>query len=364
MSLNDNYFGCAETPLWMPNMFDMSQISNCDSCILRLTASAGGVGRLMKDLTFQESPLTTLSVNGIQHNLIISYLVIPGAHKIGNNQSPYPAEAIFIFQNIQIAKKIIILCIPLDIGQGRGNSYFSTLTSEIRNDRPTLASLLDTNGSFLTYDGVSLLSRNAKEPRPRAICETPTVSTFYVSLNQAFIKQSDFSRIKEFSHGVGPPAPATSALPARIIKLCLQIDGIQLDSSAFSSSSGSDQGISTKAMKCYRLNAEKDIVDNKVYIDGKNKPGTRLSSELARAASGEDLNVEVKESSIKPGDVEKALGIILGIIVGLVITSTLAVIIYKFVFKNYLEGQKLYNVPTATDLAIPMPSLPGFFSKK
>ena len=86
MSLADNFFGCAETPLWTPNMFDMSSIPKCTSCILRLTANSPGVGRLSATsstlLTFEESPLTTLSVNGIQHNVVSSQLSFPGLHKI------------------------------------------------------------------------------------------------------------------------------------------------------------------------------------------------------------------------------------------------------------------------------------------
>lgn len=367
MSLNDNFFGCAETPLWTPNMFQMSSIPVCESCVLRLTAHAAGVGAINQNLEFQESPLTTLSVNGLQYNVLISKLVMPGAHKLGNMRTPYPAELLFYFQSTTQNNKFICLCIPVDIGEDDSNTYFSTLTNDVRKNRPTLAILLEESNSFISYDGVALEYRNENSPRPRDFCDPPrTIITYYVSLSPANMTESDFNRFKQLNKAAGPPKPTTTAITSRITKLCTIVEGIKLDESPVQTDSSGQGGVSTKAMKCFRLDKKNDIVNNRVYVDGKNKPGTRLSDELLKAANGEDsdLMLEKKDASIQPGDVEKALGIILGIIVGLVIASTIAVIIYKYIFKNYLESQKLYaKIPSTADLVLPMPALPGFLSK-
>jgi len=372
MSLIDNYFGCAETPVWAPNLFDLNTLTVCTSCILRLTSVASGNGLLRivgQNLQFEESPLTTLSVNGINHNLVSSFLVLPGAHKLGNIQTPYAAEVIFYFQNTKIAKKLISLAIPIEIGEGASNAYFSTLTADIRGDRPTLSTLLTKDTSFVSYDGASLLNRTYSDPRPSSFCDVPTVITYYVSLTAARITYNDFVRIQKiYDKTPGPPKPTTSAMSDRMYKLCTMIRGIHLDTSSGVKKPGDGGGVSTKAMKCVRLDTEKDIVNDTVYINGKNKPGTNLSDELAKAASGIEDDAGIikkdKESAIQPGDIEKAIGTILGIIIGLVIASTVAVILYKFIYLKYVEQQNLYKgVPSIQSLAMPLPSLPGFFSK-
>ena len=71
----DTVFGCRETPVWIPSTFDISTIPNCKSCILRLTSDIAGVGHLGargNGLNIEENPVNTLSVNGIQHNTVVS----------------------------------------------------------------------------------------------------------------------------------------------------------------------------------------------------------------------------------------------------------------------------------------------------
>lgn len=361
MPLADNFFACKETPLWAPNLFDIESIPQCTSCTLRLTSKQAGVGNLQEGLTFQESPLTTLAVNGIDHNVVNSFLTIPGAHKFGNIQEPASAELFFVFQNTKVANKRICLCIPLDIGVGPGNAYFSTLTTDIRNDRPTMATLLTPNGSFLSYDGASIVGRSADNSTPSQFCDVPSVVTFYVSRTNANILQADYLRFVAL-HPLKPPKPTGPAGKDRMYSLCTRIVGIRLDDTIPTTASA---GIPTKAMKCVRLNSKTDIVDDKVYV-GKNKPGTTLSEELAKAASGDDSKVLLQSnhsSSLHPQDIEQTIGILLGVILGLVVASTIAVFIYTFIYKRYAENQLYTGVPTMKSFAVPIPPLPGFFSK-
>jgi hypothetical protein len=282
--------------------------------------------------------------------------------------APYAAELFFYFQNVKVAGKYVCLCIPVSIGSSPTNAYFSTLTSDIRNDRPTLSSLLTKTSSFISYEGISLQNRSANDPTPRSMCETgDNVLTYYVSLTPAYISDYDYSRISAIKgNNPGPAKPPTDSLPPRILKLCTIVNGITLGSAAPKKTAGSG-GIATNAMKCVRIDTETDIIDNKVYIDSKNKPGTLLSKELENAQLGVNhangIKIKTKKSPIQPGDIERAIGIILGIAVGLVIASTLAVIIYKYIYKGYMQGQKLYSGPSLTSLALTPPPLPGFFSK-
>jgi hypothetical protein len=314
-------------------------------------------------LTFEESPLTTLSINGVDHNLIKSFLSVPGAHKFGNVQEPYAAEIFFLFQNTKIANKRICLCIPLEIGPGPGNAYFSTLTTDVRNDRPPLSTLLTSKGSFLSFDGASILDRTFQDPRPSQLCDVPTVITYYLALDPAQILQADYLRFLTLSP-YKPPKPTASAGKERVQTLCTRIVGIRLDGSKVDNK-GKQNGIPTKAMKCVRLDAKQDIVDDKVYL-GKSKPGTTLSAELAKAASGDDMSsisATNPTPQIHPKDIEQTIGILLGVVLGLVVTSTLAVIVYTFIYKRYAENQLYTGVPTMKTFALPLPPLPGFFSK-
>lgn len=353
MSLADSYFDCNETPLWFPDAFAMSSIQTCTSCVLRIVSKLAGPGNIQTisdRLVFQENPLTTLSVNGIQHNVLDSSIVFPGAHKLPGRATPCPAELIYQFQNTNVPNKYIFLHIPLDIGTGFTNRYFSTLTPDVRNDRPTLSALLSKDMSFVSFEGVSLRGRTASDIH-KAKCDPPSIIlTNYLCLSPVMIAIDDYNRLKTLNGtNSGPPKPSTpSARSDRIIKLCTLINGIIIESE-FTGAPKSPYGVSTNAMKCVRLDKDRDIVGDKVYVDGKNKPGTTLSDELMY----KDLNSEIglsanTNSSIQPGDIEKILGIVLGIIAGLTLASMIAVFIYKFIYKDYMKQQQLYSAVTST----------------
>ena len=366
-SIVDNLFSCTETPLWFPNTFNISTIQNCESCILRLTADIPGVGRISRNsngLNIEENPMTTLSVNGIQHNAIMTNLNFPGLHKLPGRREPFLGEINIYFQNIKLPNKLICIAIPLDVGTGPANTYFSTLTEEVRNDRPTMKELISKDATFISFDSVSLLHRNEDNSRPRELCEPPkNIVTYYLSLTPALLLPADFERLSSIYQrsGARPPKPTTDAMPDRLLKLCTRIQGIRIDSANFQATKSDGGGVSTKAMKCYKLDSEKDIVGDTVYVDGKNKPGTTLSDELMKAATDMSDDVDVTlDPPIKARDVERTIGIALGVSIALVITATIAIYVYKFIFKGYLQAQHYSGMPTLSNLAIPLPSLPGY----
>jgi hypothetical protein len=223
------------------------------------------------------------------------------------------------------------LAVPLDIGKGSSNSYFSKLTTEVRGDRPPVSTLLTKQTTFLTFEAITYQPRNSIDSRPKNVCDPPlAVLTYYVSLQPAKILEDDLGRLKSF-YGTkpGPPKPTGPAMAPRILKLCSLVKGITLDTIQSGLAGSSKYGVPTSAMKCYRLDKEHDIVDDKVYIDGKNKPGTILSDELQNAAMGVDLHDGTansdSDSPIQPGDVESVIAIVIGSILALVVCASVAV---------------------------------------
>ena len=98
---SDSIFSCDETPLKCPQLMDIARIYPCTSCTLRLNADVSGPGIVNahpNGLLLDENPQTTLTVNGIQHNLIESFIYVPGAHRLPGQQEPYRMEVALYFR--------------------------------------------------------------------------------------------------------------------------------------------------------------------------------------------------------------------------------------------------------------------------
>jgi hypothetical protein len=142
----------------------------------------------------------------------------------------------------------------------------------------------------------------------------------------------------------GPPKPLAPLPQSRITQLCSLVNGISLvsapplgkklgdpvDPVAFY-----DPGIPTAAVKCYRLNPDRDIVNGKIYVGGKGVPFA--------PPSDSDVDIPGKESSIKPGDIQKWIGIILGIVGGIILCAFIIVVVYNKTYQNYFGVQELYK---------------------
>jgi hypothetical protein len=74
-------------------------------------------------------------------------------------------------------------------------------------------------------------------------------------------------------------------------------------------------------LKCYKLDADTDIVDDKVYINGEGKPQTQ-SAMLDMQNLVDGLDPEELNPGIRPGDVEVVVSYILAVVVSLVIGAT------------------------------------------
>ena len=357
--MEDNYFGCSETPLWLPPAFNIQEIQKCNSCTLRLTAALAGPGLVKphtNGLTVDENPTVSLAVNGIDHNLIETILTFPGAHKFAERQNPCDAELCLFFQNTRDSSKQICLTVPLDIGPGDANPYFKTLTHVVQNNRPTVDTVIPKGTKILMYPGADIRGRSKDNPRPAGQCEpVKRVITYYVCMTPANIASGDYSRLIGLagSGRIGPTSPRANVLITRLRTLATFIEGLLITEK----SKPRGGGVDTKSMKCYRLDKDRDVIGSKVYVGNQAKPGRTLDQELQEPKDAEeDINAD---ASIRPGDIESVLAIVLGVTVGLVVCATAAYYIWKHCFTNYVEAQKLYNSPlSASSLSLKMPSLP------
>jgi len=399
MSLEDEFMGCGETPVWLPRTdFNIDAIQICKSCTLKLTAKIAGPGNVTaapEGLTVNENPTVTLTYNGKQFNLIQTTMTFGGTHRLADLTQPGDAELLFYFQNFSEFNKIICLALPLVIGQSSSNKYFQSMGTTITSNRPVVTSLFNSNTVFFTYRGADLRGRNADNMRPRDRCNpVQSVITYILASVPSTIGQNDYNRLLQISgedrtycsrftgnsveqkdamtscmkgpykpSSGGPAKPLSEVTVNRFVKLGSRIIGIKLEDNTTNGSDSGSGGIATSSMKCYKLDPSKDIINDKVYVGGQNKPHVRsLQDELNEAANGSsglDINNQYS-SSIKASDIEGWLGIILGIIVGLVVCSIVIVYVWRNTFSKYTNVQKLYSVPvSAGTLTASLPELPS-----
>ena len=369
MSLIDDVMGCRETPLWLPTPFAYTDIPACPSCVVRLTAKLGGPGHVtarIEGLQVEENTLVTLSINGIQHSLLESVLSFPGGHRLLDRQSPCDAELFLFFRSTRNISNIACLAIPIDIGADtKSNPYFSTLESAVTAARPSVAALIPTGASLISYKGADVRGRHGGDPYPRTFCDPIKQElTYYVCNKATRMAVGDYNRLMKLSGAQrkGPPKPMTAADPARVRQLASYIADFRVEGAAIGGLKDNRGAapVTTKSLKCYRLNPDEDVQpDGTVYVGGKPGGGDTLESELKAPSEDELAALEAEKASVKPGDIAQWLGIVIGIIVGLVICATIAFYALKGVFSNYLNVQKLYNIPvSASSLSMKMPELP------
>jgi hypothetical protein len=343
MSIVDKLFACEETPVWTPATLDPTSLPPCLSCTFRLSAQLPGPGTLQPSVmgfTVDENPTTELTLNGLQHSLITTELVMPGLHRLYGEQSVSTAELLLTFRSTRDMTKIALLCIPIVIGDGHGSDYFATL-GMVGRSRPTVSTLLDPQTGILSYPGASLQGRSKTDPRARQVCNPVAYPvTYYLVLRPANITAPDYQRLhKQLGTAyVGPPVPVTEITMSRVTSLLTYINAVVLTETQ----STKDKGKSTKALKCYRIDPKKDIKDDKVYIGGAPKSST-LDQELLNAATS--ISADPDSGSVKPGDIEKILAIVLGTILAVILCAAIAFFVFRKTFSKYISTLKLYSGP-------------------
>jgi hypothetical protein len=338
-----SYFGCAETPVWFPNDVGADRVPDCKSCKLRLVSPVPGPGTVSpraEGLLVDENPLSTLSVNGIQHNLVETLLMIGGAHRLPGRSEVCKAELACYFQSTRDFSQHVCLSLPIDIGTGAANQYFATLGGAT-SGRPVLSKIVPPKATYMLYRGADLRGRSARNNVPSKFCDpVKRVTAYYVCLTPIFITNADYTRLvgRAGKELVGPAKPLTPVVVSRLTMLASRVDGITIGAPAPLGPGGTQRpegpGYPTKALKCYRVDPARDIRDNKVYIGGVGAP-TDLKKELA---------VEDDSGGIFPGDLQRWIADWLGLLLSIILAAFAFVAIFSSIFKNYKEAQTLYDL--------------------
>lgn len=365
MSVTDTLFSCEETPVWTPATLNPSTLPPCMSCTLRLSSEIAGPGTCsptVMGLRIDENPMTEFVINGARYNLMQVDMTFGGVHRLYGQQTVSDAEVVATFRHITEISKVVLLCIPIVKSDTYPNAYFDTLGSVTR-DRPVLSKLITPSTRIMSYPGASIAGRSGLDQRPRTVCSPILYPvTYYVMLTPSNISNKNFTRLRALCDSgmlKGPPRPLSDITATRAARLITHIQSITLEDG--SSKRGNDGGgLNTKALKCYRLDPTKDIKGDKVYIGGAPNENT-LEEELLKAA---DLSGEPPDDgSVKPGDIEGLVGIILGVTIGVIVCATIAYYLWKGTFTKYLTVQKIYNNPvSASKLSIKLPTLPTLSS--
>lgn len=263
---------------------------------------------------------------------------MPGLHRLYGAQTVADAEYVLTFRNTNDTSKVVLFCIPIVIGTGHGNGYFTNL-GIINRGRPVLSSLVAPDTGVLTYPGASIFGRNT------TICNSlSNPVTYYVTLKPSYITSVEYQRLHsqlKKTH-VNGPKPTTEITQTRALALLTYINTIKLEGplDKKGKKEGETDDMNTKALKCYRIDPLKDIKGDKVIIGGATSTNS-LYNELQTAATAD---AQLPDSgSIKPGDIESIVSIILGILLSIVLCSAIMYFIWKGTFSEYVAGLKLYT---------------------
>jgi len=375
--LADNVFSCKETPLWFPNEMtraDAEGLPSCTSCILRFVSPAPGPGILRNTdtgLSIDESPLVTFYYNGMEHTLLDTQLMIPGAHRYPGASAVPPAELFLYFRNTKNGKAVCI-CIPISDKEGTGSvpgkEYFASLSeSPTTAKRPPLSTILPKE-RWVQYKGPDIRGRTKETPTPRNLCEPVGLYvTYMLSLGSIQIPTALLVSLQTRKKSVPNPKDApepnlATGISASRAKTLLTLLPIFQIKGAEPVVPPTGESVALKQMKCHRLDTQRDIKGDRVYIGGKGIPKrTTLQDELDKAARGE-LDAE-QDPRVKAGTVFAAIGIAIGIAIAVVILAVIAYYVMGFTFPNYLDiVNNLYSdsVKPVSSLSSPFTSM---FSK-
>lgn len=353
------YFGCAETPVWPSNGFNYADVPECKSCTLRLVSPVIGAGVItprVDGLLVDENPLCTLSVNGIQHNLVETVLMIGGAHCLPGRAEPGKAELACYFKSTRDFSVIVCLTFPVEIGTGGANVYFKTLGT-VDAGRPVLSKIVPADTTFLLYRGADLRGRSANNKVPSSFCDpVKSIVSYYVCLKPIYMANADYQRFvaRAGAKLQGPPKPLTPVVNSRMKELATRVKGIAIGGP--SPYKGVDEGAlggpgyPTKSMKCFRLDPNRDIVKDKVYVGGKGT-ATDLKKEISRMPD--------EDPGILPGDLQNWLSSTLGFVIAVILAALTFVFIFTRVFTNYEEAQHLYDSNPISAHTIAHKIIPG-----
>lgn len=344
-NIADNYFHCGETPLWFPPDVNSQSLRVSNSTVVRVSAPLQGVVPALHPHPYgckvDETALASFFYNGLQYSLSEAFLYLPGLHRLPNRPAPEVVELCLFFVGGEMNRDIRCLCIPVQVGSGRGTDYFSELGKSVSSRKTTLESLLDPTSSLVMYVGKDVVRGREKGDRMND-CNTYTRVTYFVCQSPAFLHEVDLQRIRGLTAGVlkGPPEPLNGpASAARIQTLVTVLPSMKVGAKDGQNAAQKPvkvtlgDTVTLKQMKCRPLDVDKDIQNGTIYIGGKRASDSTLEDELQKAAalskSWED------QGTVLPGDIENVLGGVLGVGIAITIVAFLVFLVMMFVYRDY-----------------------------
>ena len=297
-----------------PSGFDMSTLVEDTSATLRLISQSPGPGTVSTTpdgLLIEENVTTELLINRpensqngkFRYTQFDTRFYIPAAHSLPNISAD--AEYCIYFKNAFNQK---IACLVLLCKKGALTDstapYFMTLSAAANPNRPVLSTLFSPTDSFVEYVGADLRGRTRSAPIPKDKCDpvkqyvTYYICTTPISLGPAF---QALQTLLSPTNNTGPPQQLTPS--SNLMKYVSLVKGIQVGDPTANPGS-------TSALKCYRIDPVKDVVDGKIKI--KSSPTSTLAQELA-ALDGSTATPS--SDTILPGDVGEYIGIAIGVLV-------------------------------------------------
>lgn len=350
---------CTETPFRPPKTLTRADLAVCSSCELLFSSDIVGPKDIVildkGGLQLNESPLVQITYNHTTYGLANCYLWPRGIHRDFKVDVNYDLELNLYFRDVYSPDKWFGVVIPITINDYNAKPYFS----EINTGRRTvnIETLIEKDKPVLVYKGIDLRNRDAAKKQTAPQCQSLTDTLTWFIFPTTYISNNDANRMRSFG------LPATNTIPAadheitleRARKLCMIIPKVVLkrDSEAKGNSDTGAGVYLTRALQCQRIDPNKDVRGDAVYLNG---PAERTLDKELEDSANLNKSIDAKgKSGIRANDVENILALVVGITVGVVCMSLLAYGIYTLLFKQFIG--KLETMES-TILTTPIPCKP------
>lgn len=306
----------------------------------------------------QGTQSTTLRLQGNTYTLRTVQIVSPLHTKFLDSslQSQVRGEVLLIFGRLSsLGNSYLIFATPLLAGTTAAPSqYLVSLQNDRLPGRPiTLESLVSPSLKYTTYTTcVQQTQQNKTQPAQIQVL---------VFRDGIVFDEAGIQAIRVKSQGQGSQSFGTLQLPDNLIaktQSALFTIRTEEDYKTFfrtgllqSSGSGSQGGTggrrtdTTSSYKCVPLNPDQNVRDGKIVID--TDKGVPLSQVLDDKKDG-----DTPSGNITPGDVERAIAILVGVVVGIFVLSVIAYVISIATSKNAGDNWPWIRMQTSNMLPI------------
>jgi len=351
---------CTETPFRPPKTLSRNDLAVCSSCELLFSSDVVGPKDIVVldkgGLQLNESPLVQITYNNTTYGLSNSYLWPRGIHRDFKVDTNYDLELNLYFRDVYSPDKYMGVVIPITIDDSKAKPYFSEINTGRRSIN--IETLIEKDKPLLVYKGIDLRSRDAAKKQAAPQCSSLISTLSWFVLSPTFISNVDANRIRSFRLPVSNtiPTPDHEITLERARKLCMTIPRIILKRDKEVNKAVSDAGAGvylTRALQCQRIDPEKDVRGNAVYLNA--PPERTLHRELEDSANLTKPIDAKGVPGVRANDVENMLALVVGITIGIVCVALLAYGMYNLVFKQFIGSLETME---STILKTPIPCKP------